>query len=161
MTPNPQQQVELPIMLISVSKKSARFTRIRIPRAPDTGIGTFFMRIDMTAMNQTIYVPTSIASSKKPTGFVYRIEGTAEGAIVKADVSAQGDGIAQITVGTIVYTKIPAGMTASFRVLIDIKGRVPKSYQVVVHRINYKRNLNDTRYESLLQEIGSKILKFN
>lgn len=97
----------------------------------------------------------------KPTGFVYRIEGTAEGTIFKASVSCRGDGIEQITVGTIVFTKIPSGKTAEFHLLIDMKGSVPKIYKIVVHRINYKLNLSDTRYSAHLQEFRTKTVKFN
>lgn len=145
---------------VRVQKSQARFKRIRNAHGPDTGIGEFFLLVDVTAQTEDIYIPTSISSSKKPTGFVYHIEGTAEGLISRASVSAKGAGVTQLTVGTIVYTKIPKGKTGTFRILIEIRGAVRKSYKIVINRINYRHHPRDARYERRDEELHSKTLMF-
>lgn len=144
-----------------IDKASERFTRIRVPRAQDAGIGEFFFLVHLTALQGTVYVPVSIASGKKPTGFIYQIEGTAPGSIVKTTISCSGDAVTQITVGTILYAKIPAGMTGIFRILVEMKGTVPHSYRIVTTTLNYKLDPSDARYKKLAMTLSSGILKFN
>lgn len=145
---------------VRVGKSQGRFKRVRNPDAPDFGIGEFFLLVDVTALEKTIYLPISLASGKKTTGFVYQIEGTATGTLVTTDISCKGEGVTQVTLGTILYAKIPKGATATFRILVEIKGKVGKEYKIVLNRIHYKYNTSDARYERYLKEISSKALKF-
>ncbi len=145
---------------VRVEKAQARFKRIRNPEGPDSGIGEFFLLVDVTAVTDTVHIPISIASGKKPTGFVYQIEGTATGAIVTTDISCKGKGVTQITLGTIVYAKVPKGMTATFRIVIEIRGRVGNTYGIIINRIHYKRTLSDARYEKYTEEVSSRTVEF-
>lgn len=146
---------------VSIQKKQKRFKKIKNPNGPDIGVAEFFLLLDVTAFTETIYIPLSIASGKKPTGFVYQIEGTAKGDISTTDISCKGPGVTQVTLGTILYSKIPAGKKATFRILIEIRGRMQNTYSVVINRINYKRDMAATRYEKLLGEIRSDTLRLN
>ncbi|MGB4076241.1 MAG: hypothetical protein WBK28_00865 [Minisyncoccia bacterium] len=148
-------------MNVRVQKTQARFKRIRVPKGPDIGAGEFFLLVDITAPKETVYIPLSIASGKKPTGFVYQIEGTAEGTIVTTDISCKGAGVTQVTLGTIVYSKIPAGKTATFRILVEMRGRVGKAYGIIISRIHYKQSPSDARYQKFPADIHSSTLKFN
>lgn len=145
---------------VKVKKTQAHFERIRNPEGPDHGIGEYFSSIDITAKKADVYIPISIASGKKATGFIYQIEGTGEGSIVKTDISCTGEGISQITLGTIVYSKIPSGKTGTFRIHNEIKGKIGKTYKIVINRINYKFTPNDSRYKQYLKEINSRTLEF-
>lgn len=142
------------------NKMQVRFKRIKKKDEPDIGHGTFLMHVDITALQQTLYVPISIASSSKPTGFIYNIEGTAIGDILKAGISCRGDSVTKVRLGTLLYAKIPKGKTATFRMLIEIKGGVGKTYNIVIHRINYRFDPRDSRYQRLDTEIRSKTLSF-
>ena len=144
-----------------VEKSQARFERIRNPNGSDRGRGEFFLLLNVTARTETVYVPLSIASSKKPTGFVYHIEGTAKGLISTTDISCRGDGITKVTLGTLLYVKIPKGRTARFRMLIEMRGNVGKQYAIVINRINYKLHPRDARYKRFDTEIRSKTLTFH
>lgn len=148
-------------LLIKVRDTEASFRRTRVPDGPDKVIGKFWFDIDVTATSRDIYIPTSIASGKKPTGFVYQIEGTVPGAIVTTDIECKGDGITQVLLGTIVYAKIPKGLTATFRIRIEMRGQVGKSYGTVLRQIHYKFDPGEARYLKLPQEIRSKMLKFS
>lgn len=142
-------------------KNQARFERIKTKGAADKGVGHYFISIDITAKKQSVYIPLSIASGKKPTGFSYHIEGTAAGAIMRADVTCRGEGVTQITLGTIVYVKIPAGKTGTFRILVDIRGKIGNEYKLLIYRINYKLALTDARYLQYLKEINSESATFS
>lgn len=139
-------------------KESAR--KIPVPEKPDPVLGKFWFDVDVSAGPRDVYVPLSVASGKKPTGFVYQIEGTTEGTISTTDISCEGDGITQVTLGTLLYAKIPALMTASFRIRIEMRGRLGKSYRVVLRQINFKLDPGDARYQKLPQDISGKMLKF-
>lgn len=143
-----------------MQKMRTDFVRIRNPEGPDIGRGKFFFYLNITALNETVYVPVSIASSKKPTGFVYLIEGTAKGTIYRTDISCRGEGVTQITLGTLLYAKIPKGKTASFRTLVEMRGKVGKEYKIVINRINYKLNPRDARYQRFNTTIRTKTLRF-
>lgn len=145
---------------IKVEKSQARFKRIKVPGEKDIGHGEFFLLLNITALKEDVYIPLSIASGKKVTGFIYHIEGTAVGEIYTTTLSARGDGVTKITLGTLLYTKIPAGKTAEFRMLIEIRGGTSKEYKVVINRINYKLDPSDARYKKLDLLIDSKSLKF-
>ena len=143
-----------------IQKSQARFERIRNPSGSDTGHGEFFLLLDITAVKETLYIPISIASGKKSTGFVYQIEGTAVGSISTTDISCRGGGITKITFGTLLYAKIPKGTTASFRILVEMRGKVGKEYTIVINRIHYKLDPRDARYKRFNTEISSKRVRF-
>lgn len=157
--PLPLTFSDMPIH-IKINKRQARFKRVRNPGGPDTGIGEFFLLIDITAVEETVYIPLSIASSKKPTGFVYHIEGTGEGTITTTNISCSGQGVTQITLGTLLYAKIPKGKAATFRILIEMRGKVGKVYGVVIHRIHYKQDPADARYQKIVQDIRTNTVAF-
>ncbi len=146
---------------VRVQKKQARFRRVRESKGPDSGIGEFFLLLDVTAENADVYIPLSIASGKKPTGFVYQIEGTKEGTISTTSISCSGTGVTQITLGTILYCKIPAGKTASFRILIEMRGKAGSEYTVAITRIHYKHDPSTARYEKFEKTIPGQRLRFS
>lgn len=148
-------------MKVSVKKKQARFKKIRGTGKPGMGVGEFFLLVDISAEKDTVCIPVSIASGKKPAGFVYQIEGSGAGAISTTHLSFTGPSVAQVTLGTLTYAKIPKGTTATFRILIEIKGRVGKEYRIVINRINYKHTPSDARYQKFTEEISSAALKFD
>jgi hypothetical protein len=146
---------------IKVQKSQSRFKRVKNTDGADQGIGNYFLALDITAKKETIYLPISIASGKKPTGFVYQIEGTSEGKIVTTDISCRGEGITQIRIGTVLYCKIPVGVTALFRIQNEIKGKIGKTYKIVITRLNYKLDPNAARYKQFITEINSDNLRFH
>lgn len=148
-------------LLIKVRDTKASFRRTRVPDGPDPVTGKFWFVIDVTAASKDIYLPISIASGKKPTGFVYQIEGTVQGFISTTDISCKGEGVTQITLGTIFYCKIPKGATARFRIRVEMRGQVGKSYRVVIRQIHYKFDPSNARYQKALQDIHTKMLKFS
>ncbi len=122
--------------------------------------GQFTLYLDAIALQETIYIPLSIASGKKPTGFVYQIEGTGQGLISTTDISCKGEGITQVTLGTLLYVKIPMGKTATFKIFVDMKGSANKTYKVILNRINYKLDPSDARYKKYDAQIATKPLTF-
>lgn len=146
---------------LAVKKNQARFERIKKKGAEDKAVGKFFIQIDVISKLETVFIPTSIASGKKPTGFIYQIEGTAKGAISSARVSCRGDGVTQVTVGTLIYSKIPKGKTASFKIQIEIEGTFAKTYKIIINRVNYKFAVTDARYRQYLKEIISESITFS
>lgn len=146
---------------VKLAKSQARFERIKKQNERDEGIGEFFMQVDVTAGEKAVFVPLSIASSRKPTGFIYQIEGTGKGDIATADVTSRGAGVTQITLGTILYTRIPAGKTGSFRILVEIRGHVHKEYRVTITRMNYKFDPSDSRYQRYEKAFSSKMVRFD
>ncbi|HVU80022.1 MAG TPA: hypothetical protein VHD37_01520 [Candidatus Paceibacterota bacterium] len=143
----------------TVQESQARLKRVHNPGGNDTGIGEFFIALDIIALQETVYVPISIASGKKPTGFVYQIEGTGEGSISTTDISCRGDGVSDITLGTLLYAKIPQGKTATFRISIQMKGNPSREYRILINRISYKLNPSDARYKKLDTALATKVLK--
>lgn len=152
-------EADLPIQ-ISLQKTQARFSKLRgMNGAKDLGLGKFLLLIDAQANKETLYIPISIASGRKSTGFIYQIEGTS-GATGIADISFQGKDATTVTSGSISYCKIPIGKTATFKILAEVTGKLGKSYKIVISRINYKLNPNDLRYKRYLTEISTESLKF-
>jgi len=146
---------------VKVQKTQSRFKRVRNPKGADKVVGAYLLVLDITAKKEIVHIPISIASGKKATGFIYQIEGTAEGSISTANVTSKGDGVTQLTLGTILYAKIPMGKTATFRIQVEIRGKIGKMYTVVINRIHYKLNLRDVRYKQYLKEISSNTLRFS
>lgn len=137
-----------------------RARRTKVINGPDPVTGKFWFEIAITAVSQAVYIPLSIASGKKVTGFVYQIEGTAQGFIATTDIACKGDDITQITLGTMVYCKIPAGIKATFRIRVEVRGQLGKSYKVAIRQICYKLDPGDARYQKIPQDIQTKMLKF-
>jgi TolA-binding protein len=140
---------------VKIRKNQARFKRVKKKDQEDKAFGVFFLRIDITAEQEDVYIPLSVASGKKVAGFMYQIEGTAAATIDTADVRVQGEGVTQVSVGTIRYAKIPPGSTASFEIRASIRGSFGKVYKLVFTRLNYKLELTDIRYQQYLKELHS------
>lgn len=141
---------------VRVTKNQARAERIKQKEEKDKLVGKFYIELDITAKEENVFVPLSVASGKKTAGFMYQIEGTAEGKIATADVKVRGGGVSQVTLGTLLYAKVPAGKTASFQIRATTRGRFGKTYKIVFTRLNYKLNLADARYLQYLKEIHSE-----
>ncbi len=148
-------------ILVKVREAKESTRRIPNPDGPDPVLGKFWFIIDIKAPVRDLYVPVSIASGKKPTGFSYQIEGTVPGAIKSTDIECRGEGITQITHGTILYCKIPAGLTATFKIRVEMRGALSKAYRILIYQIQYKHNPTDARYQKLPQDIRSKMQKFS
>lgn len=146
---------------VKVKKNQARFQRIKQKGLDDKAVGKFYIEIDITTKQQTIFIPLSVASGKKVAGFMYQIEGTAEGQIDTTEIKTKGDGVGQVTLGTLLYAKIPAGKTASFQIQATIRGKFGNTYKIVFTRLNYKLNLSEARYQQYLKEIASDTVKFD
>lgn len=141
---------------VRVRKNQARFERIKEQSAPDTVLGKYYIELLITTKQEDIFIPLSIASGKKVAGFMYQIEGTAEGRVDTADIKVRGVGVSQVTLGTLLFAKIPRGKTGEFQVRATVRGTFGKSYKIVFTRLNYKLNLRDARYEQYLKEIHSE-----
>ena len=146
---------------VKLGKDQARFERVKVEGEKDKAFGKFYIMIEVTAKKSDVFLPLSIASGKKPTGFMYQIEGTAEGVITTADVTVRGEGVSQVTLGTLLYAKISAGSTATFRIQTTIRGKAAKTYKIIINRINYKLALTDARYQQYLKPIVSDSVKLS
>lgn len=146
---------------VKVQKKHARFERVRQKDVEDKAMGHFFIKLDITAKQVPVFIPLSIASGKKTAGFMYQIEGTAAGTTVVTDVSVRGEGVSQVTIGTLLYAKVPTGKTATFQIQIAIRGNFGKQYKLVFTRLNYKLQLTEHLYHQYLKEIHSEGVKFS
>ncbi len=145
---------------VKVKNNQARFERVKQKGAEDKAIGKFYLEVEISAKESDVFVPLSIASGKKTAGFMYQIEGTGLGSIVSANVKVRGDDVKQITLGTLLYAKIPAGKKALFEIRSTIKGNFGKSYKLVFARINYKLKIAEARYQQYLKEIHSDSVFF-
>ncbi len=149
---------------LHVAESQEHFTKVLDAEGNASGMGHFFLRLEVTALIETVYIPLSIASGKKPTGFVYQIEGTGESGIVTTDISLRDvkeSSVTQILLGTIAYVEIPKGMTATFQILIDMNGKIGREYVIAITRIDYKHNPSDARYQKYVEEIRTDTLKFH
>jgi hypothetical protein len=150
-------------LFCEVSESEADFLKkIYRPKDPKDawGVGQFTLALDIICLGEAVYIPLSVASGKKPTGFIYQIEGTAEGAISSAQISCKGEDITQVTLGTLRYVKIPKGKKANFQMTFTIEGDYGKEYKVVVNKVNYKFDPSDARYKKLDTAIETKTLEF-
>lgn len=146
---------------VQVTKNQAHFEkRVQNDNVVQT-LGKFYIEIDITAKQGTIYIPLSIASGKKTAGFMYQIEGTAEGRIVTAEATVRGEKVSQVTLGTLLFAKIPVGHTASFQIRSVIRGQKGKVYTIVITRIHYKPELTQMRYLQYQKEIQSERVKLS
>jgi hypothetical protein len=145
---------------VEIITNQANYDKIKTPGEKDRLIGRFLLEINITAKTDVIFVPLSIASGKKPTGFVYLIEGSAEGTIITADVKCRGAGVDTVTLGTLLYAKIPAGKTALFNIQICTLGKINNSYNIVINCIRYKLKVTDVRYKQYIKELIGKTVTF-
>ena len=150
-----------PYLDVKVKKNQARFERIKQKGVEDKAVGKFYIEFDITAKQQDVFIPLSVASGKKVAGFMYQIEGTGEGKIATTDIISRGEGVSQVTIGTLLYAKIPVQGKASIQVRAIIRGKFNKVYKIVFTRINYKLNLTDARYEQYRKEIASDSVNFD
>lgn len=157
MSTKPTESQDLVVKVREI-KESTR--RVSNPDGPDPVIGKFWFTLNVTAVARDLYIPVSISSGKKPTGFSYLIEGTIPGSIKTTDIFCKGEGITQITHGTIIYAKVPTGFTATFAIRIEMRGTIGKSYRTVLYQIQYKFSPMDTRYQKLPLDIKGKMEKF-
>jgi hypothetical protein len=141
-------------------KNQARFVRIRRKDAEDTAVGKFYLEVAVTAGNQDVFIPLSIASGKKVAGFMYQIEGTAGASIITTEIKVRGEKVTEVTLGTLHFARIAANSNATFFIQVEIKGNFGKSYRIVFTRVNYKLHLQDARYQQYLTPIPSKSVKF-
>ncbi len=148
-------------LAIDVKTNQARFERVTVPGGRDTGVGEFYLEVAITATETDTYIPLSIASGKKTTGFMYQIEGSDKGMITKASVKWRGTGITEVTVGTLFYAKIPKGKTALFIFNITTRGNAGGSYRVLITRVNTKQNPSEARYTPYIATIESKSVSFS
>ncbi len=139
-------------LTLKVRKSQGRFERGR----GTEGKIHFYLEVDVTTTSEDIYVLQSVASGKKIAGFMYYIEGTGEGKVVAGDCIEKGKGVTMVHVGTLSYVKIPKGSTASFEFRIAVRGEVRRSYRLVFTRMNFKRRLEQQRYESYETTLYSK-----
>ncbi len=146
---------------VKAGKRQARFQRIKAKGKKDKGVGKFFIEIDISAKVREVFIPISIATGKKTMGFMYHIEGTDEGTVSTARVECRGEKVTQVTLGTLLYARIPAGQTASCRIHVEINGRITETYKIIINRINYKLSLTDTSYNQYLKAIVSESVKFS
>lgn len=146
---------------VRVKKNQARFERIKQKGKKDTEEGRFYLALAMTALEEDVYVPLSIASGKKVAGFMYQIEGSAPGNLLSAEVRVRGVGVSMITIGTLLYAKIPARKMATFEIRTRIKGTSGNTYRIVFTRVNYKKNITDARYQQYLHELSSEFVTFS
>jgi hypothetical protein len=148
-----------PAISVRIRKTNAHFRRMR-EGGVEFGAGKFFLLIDITAIKEDIFIPISIASGKKPTGFIYEIVGTKAGMISTTDISCEGKEISQITLGTILYCKIPATKTGTFRIIVETRGKIGGVYNIVINRINFKHDPSDARYGKFVEDLSSESVKF-
>jgi hypothetical protein len=147
-------------LIITLEKMDARYTKLGGKRYKELGTGSYSLRLKVTSNNETVYIPASIGSGRVSTGLVYTIEGSEKGKAV-AQVDCRGEGVVVVTSGSISYWKIPAGKIAQVKLYFQVKVPRQGTYKVVISRINYKLNTNDSRYKRFLTDISSKTLKFS
>lgn len=150
-----------PYIEVKVKKNQSRFERVKKKGVPDRALGHFFMRIEIEAEQADIFIPLSIATGKKVAGMMYQIEGTDTASPVVASLEVRGEGVKQVTLGTLVFAKVPKGKVGEFEVRATIQGSFGKTYTLVFTRLNYKLLLTDARYQQYLKEIRSKSVKFS
>jgi hypothetical protein len=131
-----------------------RMRKVPAPRGTLSVSGNYVLFLDVTADKETVFLPVSIASGRKSTGFIYYIEG-AKIVGSSADITVSGEGITMVASGTIPYCKIPVGKTARFKIFAEVDVQSTRQYRFVISRINYKLNPNDARYKRFITEIGT------
>lgn len=146
---------------VRLQRTNAQFRKVHIKGGDDIGKGTFLFLLDVTALSRDVYIPISVASGKKPTGFIYQIEGTKAGTIATTEITCEGKDISQITLGTIIYCKVPATKIGTFRIIVEMQGKLGGDYTVVLNRIHYKYDPSDARYLKLEENFRSESVSFS
>ena len=147
-------------IVLTLLKTDAHFSEAYdTDRSDKIGTGKFNFHIDVTALKEVVYMPISIATGRKSTGFIYQIEGTGEGNGV-GSVNGRGEAVTTVTFGSITYFKILPSRTVSCKIFIEVTAPLKREYKVIIGRVNYKLNTSDARYKRFLVDIGSKTLKF-
>ena len=145
---------------VKIGLNQARFERVKVKGKKDKGIGKFLIELAVTTKERDVLIPITIATGKKAVGFMYHIEGSAEGKVSTAEVKSRGENLTQVTLGTLLFARIPAGKTASFRIQVEITGKINHTYKIIINRINYKLSLTDSRYHQYLKPLVSDNVKF-
>lgn len=147
-------------LILNIKKSQAFLGKTKAKKRSEVEVfGKYFLRFDLTAGEEILYIPVSIATGRKSTGFIYLVEGTAE-SNPTASITWRGKETAIVTSGSISYCKIPTGKTATFEIRAHVHGTRGKKYKFVLSRINYKLNPNDLRYKRFLTEVSTDSLKF-
>jgi hypothetical protein len=148
-----------PNIEVKIHKNQARTEAVRPVGQHQKTFGHFFIELSITAEQAPVFVPISIASGKKTAGFMYHIEGSAESSLAGASIGVRGTRVTQVKLGTLLFARIPAGVSARFRLRAKIRGKEDEQYQLVISRLNYKLDLAQTRYHRYLKPINSKTVK--
>ncbi len=145
---------------VDVEKTDAHFSEAYDKdRTDKTGYAKFLIVLNVTAGDDSVYVPVSIGSGRVSTGFVYQIEGSDVGTGT-ASISSSGEKLTLVSAGSIKYCKISPRMTVEFKMSVHVSGTMKKEYSINIARINYKFNPNDSRYKRFLIDISTKRVKF-
>lgn len=147
-------------LYVEVTESRGYYQETHDSEGRSIGHGQFNLSLSAIALQGAVYIPLSLASGKKPTGFVYEIEGTGEGNISTATLSCSGEDVTQVTLGTLRYAKIPQGKTAVFEMVVHIEGSWGNSYRILINRIHYKLSPSDARYKKLNTSISTNELMF-
>lgn len=150
-----------PYIEVVVKKNQARFERVKKRGVADRALGHFFIRIELLAEQTDVFVPLSIATGKRVAGMMYHIEGTDTASPERSELTVRGEGVAQVTLGTLVFAKVPSVSRATFEARVTIAGSLAKTYRLIFTRLNYKLALTDARYRQYRKEIRSEVVKFS
>jgi hypothetical protein len=150
-----------PYIEVKIVKNQARFERVKKKGVADRALGHFFLRIEILAEQRDVFVPLSIATGKKVAGMMYYIEGTDTATPEQSELTVRGEGVTQVTLGTLVFAKVPEGRRAIFEMRVTIAGSLAKTYRLIITRLNYKLALTDARYQQYRKEIRSAGVKFS
>jgi hypothetical protein len=145
-----------PHLTVRLTKSQGRFERLRRRGEAERTLAHYYLEITITAGDSDVYIPLSIASGKTVAGFMYQVEGTAAGSLASTELAVRGEGVTQITVGTLRLGKIPAGTSALFIIKATVRGQAGKVYTLAFTRINYKLNVSEPRYRQYLKPVVSK-----
>jgi len=162
-TAKPKAPPKAPPMSVRVVRTQSHFYSKKLPRQSEyegKGLGTYFLLFEITAGPDALFIPISIATGRKSAGFLYVVEGTGIGEPTVAIMGKGGKEVTTVSSGSIVYTKIPEGKTATFVVQAEIIGQIERSYRVLVSTISYKTNPNDFRYKKFQADVSTDMLLF-
>ena len=149
-----------PYLGVKVGGTKLKFTRTSVEEGPDKAVGEFRLSLTLAAKQTPLYIPLSVASGKTVAGFMYQIEGNGESSVVSGSVEVVTRGLTQVSVGTLKYLVVPGGKTAEVVLVVTVRGKVGRTYRIVVNRLNYKLATADPRYQQYLKPIGSKSMRF-
>ncbi|HMO78249.1 MAG TPA: hypothetical protein PKD95_03580, partial [Candidatus Paceibacterota bacterium] len=74
---------------VKIGLNQARFERVKVKGKKDKGIGKFLIELAVTTKERDVLIPITIATGKKAVGFMYHIEGSAEGKVSTAEVKSR------------------------------------------------------------------------